>query len=150
VALETRRSAISRQPAAPAEVGSWGPGVRERLEAGGWTVHMADAAERMRLRRSRAKTDKIDARVLAELARRELVPEVWGALARGAPCASGWGGGQLPEQGGRLKSTVALPRCGGAHPSATGAASMPIMRRAQAARQSQRGWDGAPCRTGLV
>jgi transposase len=49
--------------------------VHDQLELAGWDVRIADA------QRARAplacKTDRIDAQVLAELARRDLVPEVW-------------------------------------------------------------------------
>lgn len=51
--------------------------VRDRLEAGGWTVQIADARKAKAVASLAAKTDKLDARVLAELARRDLVPEVW-------------------------------------------------------------------------
>jgi transposase len=51
--------------------------VRDRLEAGGWTVQVADARKAKAVASLAAKTDKLDARVLAELARRDLVPEVW-------------------------------------------------------------------------
>jgi transposase len=51
--------------------------VRERLEAGGWTVEIADARKVKALAPLAAKTDKVDARVLAELVRRDLVPALW-------------------------------------------------------------------------
>jgi transposase len=51
--------------------------VRDRLEAAGWTVQVADARKAKAVASLAAKTDKLDARVLAELARRDLVPEVW-------------------------------------------------------------------------
>ncbi len=50
--------------------------VRERLEAAGWTVQIADARKAKAIGSLAAKTDKLDARVLAELARRDLVPQV--------------------------------------------------------------------------
>lgn len=50
--------------------------VRERLHAGGWAVQIADARKAKAVGSLAAKTDKLDARVLAELARRDLVPEV--------------------------------------------------------------------------
>jgi transposase len=50
--------------------------VRERLQAGGWTVQIADARKAKAVGSLAAKTDKLDARVLAELARRDLVPQV--------------------------------------------------------------------------
>jgi transposase len=50
--------------------------VREQLQAGGWTVQIADARKAKAVGSLAAKTDKLDARVLAELARRDLVPQV--------------------------------------------------------------------------
>jgi transposase len=51
--------------------------VAETLEAAGWQVKVADSRRARALAPLAAKTDKIDARVLAELARRDLVPAVW-------------------------------------------------------------------------
>jgi len=51
--------------------------VHDTLERFGWDVQIADAAKARGLAPLAAKTDKIDARVLAELARRELVPAIW-------------------------------------------------------------------------
>ncbi|MGH3015591.1 MAG: IS110 family transposase [Gaiellaceae bacterium] len=51
--------------------------VHDRLELEGWDVRVADARRASALAPLACKTDRIDARVLAELARRELVPEVW-------------------------------------------------------------------------
>jgi transposase len=51
--------------------------VRERLQAGGWIVQIADARKAKAVGSLAAKTDKLDARVLAELARRDLVPLVY-------------------------------------------------------------------------
>src|SRR4051794_934432 len=51
--------------------------VRERLTAGGWIVQLADARKAKAVGSLAAKTDKLDARVLAELARRDLVPQVY-------------------------------------------------------------------------
>src|SRR4051795_9423938 len=50
--------------------------VRDRLQAAGWTVQIADARKAKAVGSLAAKTDKLDARVLAELARRDLVPQV--------------------------------------------------------------------------
>jgi transposase len=50
--------------------------VRERLQAAGWTVQIADARKAKAVGSLAAKTDKLDARVLAELARRDLVARV--------------------------------------------------------------------------
>jgi transposase len=51
--------------------------VHDSLEFAGWEVLIADAQRVRGLAPLAAKTDKIDARVLAELTRRALVPEVW-------------------------------------------------------------------------
>jgi transposase len=51
--------------------------VHDRLELAGWDVRIADAVKAKGLAPLACKTDKIDAWVLAELARRALVPEIW-------------------------------------------------------------------------
>jgi transposase len=51
--------------------------VHDQLELGGWDVRIADAQRAKGLAPLACKTDRIDAWVLAELARRDLVPEVW-------------------------------------------------------------------------
>lgn len=47
------------------------------VEVTGWDVEIADAVKVKGLAPLAAKTDKIDARVLAELGRRDLVPAIW-------------------------------------------------------------------------
>jgi len=51
--------------------------VHDTLERLGWDVAVADAIKVKGLAPLAAKTDRIDARVLAELARRDLVPAIW-------------------------------------------------------------------------
>jgi transposase len=51
--------------------------VHDRLELAGWDVRIADAYRARGLAPLACKTDKIDCWVLAELARRDLIPEVW-------------------------------------------------------------------------
>jgi transposase len=51
--------------------------VRDRLQSAGWQVEVADARKVKGLAPLACKTDKVDARVLAELCRRDLVPAVW-------------------------------------------------------------------------
>jgi transposase len=51
--------------------------VHDQLELGGWNVRVADAAKARGLAPLACKTDRIDCWVLAELARLDLVPEVW-------------------------------------------------------------------------
>jgi transposase len=51
--------------------------VHDRLERLGWDVRVADAVKARGLAPLACKTDRIDCWVLAELARRDLVPEIW-------------------------------------------------------------------------
>jgi transposase len=51
--------------------------VHDQLELGGWEVQIADAQKVKGLAPLACKTDRIDARVLAELSRRGLVPAIW-------------------------------------------------------------------------
>jgi transposase len=51
--------------------------VHDELERHGWQVEIADALKVKGLAPLACKTDKIDAWVLAELSRRELVPAIW-------------------------------------------------------------------------
>jgi Transposase. len=51
--------------------------VRDALQDIGWEVLVADAARAKRLAPLACKTDRIDAWVLAELSRRDLVPAIW-------------------------------------------------------------------------
>ena len=51
--------------------------VRDRLAECGWTIEIADARKVKAIAPLACKTDRVDARVLADLARRDLVPAVW-------------------------------------------------------------------------
>src|SRR3954451_22460404 len=51
--------------------------VRDTLAAAGWRVQVAHARQVRDVAPVACKTDKGDARVLAELCRRDLVPELW-------------------------------------------------------------------------
>ena len=51
--------------------------VHDQLELNGWDVEIADATRVKGLAPLAAKTDRIDAWVLAELGRRDLVPAIW-------------------------------------------------------------------------
>jgi len=51
--------------------------VRDRLAAAGWEVQVAHARKVRDVAPLACKTDKVDARVLAELRRRDLVPALW-------------------------------------------------------------------------
>jgi len=51
--------------------------VHDQLELAGWEVEIADARKVKGLAPLACKTDRIDAWVLAELSRRDLVPAIW-------------------------------------------------------------------------
>ncbi len=51
--------------------------VHDQLELAGWEVAIADAVKVKGLAPSACRTDKIDAWVLAELSRRDLIPAIW-------------------------------------------------------------------------
>jgi transposase len=51
--------------------------VKDQLELAGWSMTVAHARKVRDIAPLACKTDKVDARVLAELCRRDLVPEVW-------------------------------------------------------------------------
>jgi transposase len=69
--------ALGRQVSACLEMMSGAVWVRDRLQASGWQVEIADARKVKAVAPLACKTDKVDARVLAELCRRDLVPAVW-------------------------------------------------------------------------
>jgi transposase len=70
-------TSVGREVCAAIEMMSGAAWVAETLEAAGWHVQVADSRRARALAPLAAKTDKIDARALAELARRDLVPAVW-------------------------------------------------------------------------
>lgn len=51
--------------------------VRDQLAAAGWGIEIANARKVKAVAPLACKTDRVDARVLAELARRDLVPALW-------------------------------------------------------------------------
>jgi transposase len=51
--------------------------IHDRLELAGWDVRLADPLRARALAPLACKTDRVDCWVLAELARRDLIPEVW-------------------------------------------------------------------------
>jgi transposase len=81
VGLWTCRASKVVVTVSPTSSSTWtttlGRFVHDELERGGWGVELADAARAKALAPLAAKTDRIDARVLAELARRALVPGIW-------------------------------------------------------------------------
>jgi transposase len=70
-------TAVGREVRGAIEMMSGAAWVAETLQATGWQVQVADSRKARALAPLAAKTDRIDARVLAELARRDLVPSVW-------------------------------------------------------------------------
>jgi transposase len=70
-------ASAGREVSAAIEMMSGAAWVAETLEAAGWRVQVADSRRARALAPLAAKTDRIDARALAELARRDLVPAVW-------------------------------------------------------------------------
>jgi transposase len=66
--------------------------VHDTLELVGWRMELADAKKVKGLAPLACKTDRIDARVLAELSRRDLVPAIWlpGPEVRGARELARW------------------------------------------------------------
>jgi transposase len=75
--LVDRVALYDREVTAVVESMTGGRFVHDELELSGWDVEIADAVKAKALAPLAAKTDKIDARVLAELARRDLVPAIW-------------------------------------------------------------------------
>jgi transposase len=73
-----RRVGVYREPVRAAiESMNGARFVHDTLESCGWEVEIADAVKVKGLAPLACKTDKIDAWVLAELSRRELVPAIW-------------------------------------------------------------------------
>lgn len=64
--------------------------VREQLQACGWRFAVADAKVKA-IAPLACKTDKVDARVLAQLAARDRVPELWVRSLSDASCANASG-----------------------------------------------------------
>ena len=71
--------------------------VHDQLELVGWEEEIGDAQKAKGLAPLACKTDRVDAGVLAELSRRDLVPAIWlpdpevRGSARGPPGVSTWG-----------------------------------------------------------
>ena len=69
--------ALGTEVSACVEMMSGAVWVRDRLRAAGWQVEVADARKVKAIAPLACKTDKVDARVLADLCRRDLVPALW-------------------------------------------------------------------------
>ena len=81
--------------------------VHDTLERCGWEVEVADAVKVKGLAPLACKTDRIDAWVLAELSRRDLVPAIWLPGLRGAPGARA---GALAAASGQAPQPAQAPR----------------------------------------
>lgn len=78
LAVLTERAGAYGQPVhAAIEAMTGARFVHDHLERAGWDVALADAQKAKGLAPLACKTDRIDARVLAELAWRQLVPAIW-------------------------------------------------------------------------
>ena len=83
--------------------------VHDTLERCGWEVDVADAIKVKGLAPLACKTDRIDAWVLAELSRRDLVPAIWLPDFASAKSASGRGGGCTWSSTAACSSTACIP-----------------------------------------
>jgi transposase len=77
--------------------------VRDRLAAAGWEVQVAHAGKVRDVAPLACKTDKVDARVLAELCRRVWFPRCGSRRLRTARCVSGCAGGCIWSGCGRRR-----------------------------------------------
>ena len=107
-----------------ARAAMWGPAVRgviesmngarfvhDRLEEHGWDVLIADATKVKGLAPLACKTDKIDARVLATLSARDLVPPRSGWPTRRSGASASWpASGCIWSSTARCSSIASTPR----------------------------------------
>jgi transposase len=84
--------------------------VHDTLEELGWDVLIADAAKIKGLAPLACKTDKIDARVLALLSQRDLVPEIWLRIRRCAASVSWRASGCIWSSTARCSNTASTRR----------------------------------------
>jgi transposase len=83
--------------------------VRDELVACGWQVEVADARKVKTVAPLAAKTDKVDARLLAELCRRQLVPALCGfPRSMSGRCGSGCAGGCIWSGSARARKRASL------------------------------------------
>ena len=82
--------------------------VRDRLEAAGWGMKVAHAGKVRDVAPLACKTDKVDARVLAELCRRDLVPELWLPSGEDRALRSGFADGPTWSRSAPLPATGSL------------------------------------------
>ena len=107
-----RQTAVHRQPVRAAiESMNGARFVHDQLELAGWQVAIADAQKVKGLAPLACKTDRIDAWVLAELSRRDLVPEIWLPTPGFGPSRSGPGSGCTWSATGPRSRTASTPPC---------------------------------------
>ena len=110
--------------------------VHDQLELAGWDVRIADAQRAKGIAPLACKTDRIDAWVLAELARRDLVPEIWLPDSGGAGRA---GAGPFPAAPGHEPHLAEEPRARDPLPARhTRPGRRPLRRRRAALPRSLR------------
>jgi transposase len=85
--------------------------VHDQLELAGFKVQIADAQKVKGLAPLTCKTDRIDARVLAELSRRDLVPAIWLPDPRSVAPGSGPGSGCTWCSTAPVSSIGCMPPC---------------------------------------
>jgi transposase len=85
--------------------------VHDQLELAGFKVAIADAHKVKGLAPLACKTDRIDAWVLAELSRRDLVPEIWLPTPRSGPSGSAPDGDFTWSATGPRSRTASTPPC---------------------------------------
>ena len=85
--------------------------VHDQLELAGWRVEIADAVKVKGLAPLACKTDRIDAWVLAELARRDLCRRSGCPTQRSAPSANGPASGSTSSAIAPLSSSASTPSC---------------------------------------
>jgi transposase len=85
--------------------------VHDQLEQAGWDVAIADAVKVKGLAPLACKTDRIDAWVLAELARRDLVPAIWLPDPESGPSANAHASDSTSSATAPLSSSASTPSC---------------------------------------
>ena len=85
--------------------------VHDQLEQAGWDVAIADAVKVKGLAPLACKTDRIDAWVLAELARRDLVPAIWLPDPEIRASANGHASGSTSSVTAPASSSASTPSC---------------------------------------
>jgi hypothetical protein len=107
----TRRLAVYEEPVrGVVESMNGARFVHDELVRYGWEVVVADAQRVKGLAPLACKTDKVDARVLAELSFRDLVPAIWLPHRSCGQSGSALGGGCISSSTARRSRTGSTPR----------------------------------------